>query len=100
VCSSDKDACISKVLWLLEGGIVRVWDLRFYREFQDWELATSYSLLEFIQSCISQDARSDSLYWHLKGDGKFDTRSFYHVIQDAQNSLFPWKGVWKSKVAK
>ena len=52
MCSADKDACISKVLWLLEGGIVRVWDLRFYREFQDWELAESYSLLEFIQPRI------------------------------------------------
>ena len=32
-------------LWMPEGGIVRVWDLRFYRAFEDWELAASYSLL-------------------------------------------------------
>ena len=29
VCSVVKDTCISKVLWMLEGDIVRVWDLRF-----------------------------------------------------------------------
>ena len=45
LCSVDKDACIFEVLWLSEGDTVRVWDLRFYREFEDWELAASYSLL-------------------------------------------------------
>ena len=49
MCSVAKDACISKVLWILEGGTVRVWDLRFYRVFEDWELVASYSLLQFIK---------------------------------------------------
>ena len=48
VCSAATDACISKVLWILEGDTFRVWDLRFYRVFEDWELAASYSLLQFI----------------------------------------------------
>ena len=83
MCSADKVACISEVLWLQDGGNVRVWDLRFYRDFQDWELAASYSLLEFIQSHIPRDTGSDTLCWCLKGNGRFDTRSFYHEIQDA-----------------
>ena len=45
VCSAIKNACIFEVLWMPEGGTVRVWDLRFYRAFEDWELAASYSLL-------------------------------------------------------
>ena len=45
VCSAVKNACISEVLWIPEGGTVRVWNLRFYRAFEDWELAASYSLL-------------------------------------------------------
>ena len=36
----------------------------------------------------------------LKGDDKFDTQSYYHAIRGALNSLFPWKGVWKPKIAK
>ena len=88
-----KDACISEVLWILEGGTVRVWDLRFYRAFEDWELAASYSLLQFIQPRIPQGDRRDSLCWRLKGDGKFDTRSYYQAIQGTLNFLFPWKGV-------
>ena len=48
MCSAATDASISKVLWILEGDTFRVWDLRFYRVFEDWELAASYSLLQFI----------------------------------------------------
>ena len=93
VCLAAKDACISEVLWILEGGTIRVWDLRFYRAFEDWELAASYSLLQFIQPRIPQGDRRDSLCWRLKGDGKFDTRSYYQAIQGTLNFLFPWKGV-------
>ena len=100
VCSAVKDACISEVLWILEGGTVRVWNLRFYRAFEDWELAASYSLLQFIQTCIPRGDKRDTLYWQLIGDGKFDTRSYYHAIREASNSLFPWKGVWKPKIPK
>ena len=100
VCSSVKDASISEVLWIPKGGTIRVWNLTFYRAFEDWELATSYSLLQLIQTCIPQGNTRDTLYWRLKGDGKFDTRSYYLAIRGASNSLFPWKGVWKPKIPK
>ena len=48
VCSAVKDACISEVFWIPERGTVRVWDLRFYKAFEDWELVASYSLLQHI----------------------------------------------------
>ena len=38
VCLAVNDACISEVLWIPEGGTVRVWNLTFYRAFEDWEL--------------------------------------------------------------
>ena len=66
VCSITKDACISEVLWTLEGGTFRVWDLGFFRAFEDWELATSYSLLHFIHSHIPWGDRRDTLRWKLK----------------------------------
>ena len=53
-----------------------MWDLSFYRAFEDWELVASYFLLQFIQPCIPRGDRRDTLYWWLKGDGKFDTQSF------------------------
>ena len=100
VCSAVKDAFISEVLWMPEGGTVRVWDLRFYRAFEDWELAVSYSLLQLIQTRIPRGDRRDTICWRLKGDGNFDTRSYYHSIRGASNSLFPWKGVWTPKIPR
>ena len=60
----------------------------------------SLSLLQFIQSRIPQGERSDTLCWRLKGDGKFDPRSYYHAIRATPDSLFPWKDVLKPKVPK
>ena len=100
VCSAAKEAYISEVLWIPEGGTSRVWDLRFYRAFEDRKLATSYSFLQLIHPRIPWGVRRDTLCWRLKGDGKFDTRSFYQAIQGTPNFLFPWKGVWKSKIPK
>nr|POE58228.1 inositol-tetrakisphosphate 1-kinase 1 [Quercus suber] len=100
VCSATKDARIFELLWISEGGTVRVWDLRFYRAFENWELVASYSLLQFIQPRIPWGDRRGTLCWRLKGDGKFDTQSYYQAIQGTPNSLFPWKGVWKSKIPK
>ena len=50
LCLANKEACISEVLSPPVGDNDRVWSLRFHREFNDWELAASYSLLHFIQS--------------------------------------------------
>ena len=52
MCSANKEACISEVLSPPVGDNDRVWSLRFYREFNAWELAASYSLLHFIQTWI------------------------------------------------
>uniref|UniRef100_A0A7N2MSJ5 Rab-GAP TBC domain-containing protein n=1 Tax=Quercus lobata TaxID=97700 RepID=A0A7N2MSJ5_QUELO len=69
-------------------------------EFNDWELAASYSLLHFIQTRIPRGGGCDRLCWDLNGSGKFDIRSFYHKIRNAAPSSFPWKGIWKVKVPK
>ena len=100
MCSTNKEACISEVLSLLVGDNDRVWSLRFYREFNDWELAASYSLLHLIQTWTPRGGECDSLSWGLTGSGKFDTRSYYHKIHNAAPSTFPWKGIWKVKVPK
>ena len=42
----------------------------------------------------------DKLCWNLNGNGKFDSRSFYHKIRNAAPSTFPWKSIWKVKVPK
>ena len=100
MCSVNKGACISNVLSLLVGENDRVCYLRFYREFNNWELAASFSFLHFIQSQIPRGGGCDSLCWCLNGSGKFDIQSFYHKIRDVTHFTFPWKGIWKVKVLK
>ena len=80
LCSANKEVCIPEMLSPPVGDNDRVWSLRFYREFNDWELEASYSLLHFIQTQIPRGEGCDRLCWDLNGSGKFDIRSFYHKI--------------------
>ena len=76
MCSNDKEACISDVLCYQEGGNVRIWNLRFHRDFHESELEDAYSFLECIQPWILKGGGSDTSHWCLKGNGKFDTKSY------------------------
>lgn len=98
-CSANKQACIFDVLGHPKVGNDKVWNLRFYRDFHDWELEAVFSFLDVIQYQVLRGAGCDSLCWCLNGSGKFDTQSFYNEM-DVSNSTFPWKGVWKVKVPK
>ena len=61
MCSANKETCISEVLSHPMGDNDRVWSLRFYREFNNWELEASYSLLHFIQTQIPRGGGCDKL---------------------------------------
>ena len=67
VCSNDKEACIFYVLCYQEGGIDRIWNLRFHRNFHERELGAALSFLEFIQSWIPRGGGNDTSHWYLKG---------------------------------
>ena len=68
------------------GDDVRFWNLRFYRDFEDWELAASFSLLDFIQVHLPCGVGSNSLCWDLNGNGKFDNCSFYNELRTTPKS--------------
>ena len=98
--STNKEAFIFEVLSPSMGVNNGVWSLRFYREFNDWELSASYSLFHFIQTRIPRGGGCDKLCWSLNGSGEFDIWSFYHKIQNGAPSTFPWEGIWKVKFPK
>ena len=100
MCSNDKEACISDVLCYQEGGSDRIWNLRFHRDFHERELGAAFSFLEFIQSWIPRGGGNDTSHWCLKGNDKFDTRSYYNIIRGVVASNCPWKGVWKAKIPR
>ena len=89
LCSANKEACISEVLSPSVGDNDRVWSLRFYREFNDWELAAFYSLLHLIQTQTPRGGGCDSLNWGLNGSGKLDIQYYYHKFRNATSSAFP-----------
>ena len=99
MCSTNKEAYISDVLSPLVGDN-DIGSLRFQREFNDWELAASNSLLHFIQTRIPRGGGCDRLCWDLNGNGKFGSQSFYHKIRNVAHFTFPWKGIWKVKIPK
>ena len=61
LCSANKEACIFEVLSPPVGDNDRVWSLSFHRDFNDWELAASYSFLHFIQTQIPREGGCDRL---------------------------------------
>uniref|UniRef100_A0A7N2R8B8 Reverse transcriptase domain-containing protein n=1 Tax=Quercus lobata TaxID=97700 RepID=A0A7N2R8B8_QUELO len=75
LCSTNKEASIFDVLSPQVGGSDRVWNLRFYRKFNDWELSVSFSFLHLIQSQVPRGGGSDSLCWSLNGSGKWEVGS-------------------------
>ena len=99
-CSRDKEACISDLLDHHEEGRSRCWNVSFYRNFHEREFEAAFSSLELIQARIPRGSGCDRPHWCLNGNGKFDTRSFYHKIRGTSPSCFPWKGIWKVKVPK
>ena len=98
--SADKEACISDVVSHQEGDDVRFWNLRFYRDFEDWELAASFSLLDFIQAHLPRGVGSDFLCWGLNGNGKFDTCSFYNELRATPNSSSLGRAFGKQRFPK
>ena len=90
----------SEVLCHQEGGSDRIWNLRFHRDFHERELGAAFSFLEFIQSRIPRGGGNDTSHWCLKGNGRFDTHSYYNIVRGVVASNFPWKGVWKAKIPR
>ena len=74
--------------------------MRFHRDFHERELGAAFSFLEFIQSRIPRGGGNDTSHWCLKGNGMFDTQSYYNIIRGATASNFPWKGVWKAEIPR
>ena len=74
--------------------------MRFHRDFHERELGAACSFLELIQSRNPRGGGSDTPHCCLKGNGKFETWSYYNIIRGAATSNFPWKGVWKVKIPR
>jgi hypothetical protein len=79
-CSSNKTASIKSLLSRPSVGEVRIWNLAFIRDFNDWELDELLNFFNLIHSKIQREERPNAMSWTLQQHGRFDAKSFYHAL--------------------
>jgi hypothetical protein len=99
-CSSNKTAYIESLLSRIVEGEGRVWNLSFFRDFNDWEMDELLNFFTLIHSKIPKDESPDAMRWTLRQHDKFDAKSFYHALSDQSDSKFPWKTIWRVKTPR
>ena len=77
----------------------RIWDVRFTRDFSDWELDEGLHFLCILGAITPMDA-GDRMRWKWKPNGAFDIRSYYNKLRDSPSTVFPWKAIWRAKALR
>jgi hypothetical protein len=74
------------------------WDIAFIRAVKDWELEAVVSFLDLLYTSSTTRGGLDSMHWKLSRSGKFEVKSYYKVLTQADHSPFPWKSICKVRV--
>ena len=76
--AQDKQAVVSDYLdWHNEE---MVWSVILIRALQDWELADFTTFMETLYNIKMKRNDADQMRWKHTGSGRFEVRSFYHII--------------------
>ena len=75
-----------------------LWDLRFYRELQGWEMEQFDIFWNFIHSMTFTGEGQDKLCWKPTKNKGFKVSEFYLSLFSTLDNLFPWKLVWRSNI--
>ena len=73
------------------------WNLRFFRSFNDWELALVDELLQILRN-QRITLEEDLALWKGGKNGKFGLKDAYGLLTSHSTSLFPKKGIWVENV--
>ena len=73
------------------------WNLRFYRDFNDWELDLIRGLLNMLRD-FRISSKEDVVLWKGGGHGKYGVKVAYNVLAVTNACTFPTKCVWVDKV--
>jgi len=72
----DKEALVESYLVRQGVGERRIWDVRFFCDFNDWELEIVVDFLLILESNSPVSEDGDLMWWVLKKKGVFDICSF------------------------
>ena len=78
----------------------RIWDVRFIREFNDWEMVEGLHFLHILGANTTPMDVGDRMKWKLKPNEDFDIRSYYNKLRNSPLIVFPWKAIWKAKAPR
>ena len=78
----------------------RIWDVRFSRDLNDWEMDEGLHFLHILGANTPPLDVEDQMRWKLKPNGNFDIRSYYNKLRDSPSIVFPWKGIWRVKAPR
>ncbi|RVW82040.1 hypothetical protein CK203_049062 [Vitis vinifera] len=73
------------------------WNLRFSRDFNDWELDLIGELLNLLRDC-RVSLEEDSVFWKGGGSGIFGVKDAYFLLVTPNDFAFPKKNIWVDKV--
>lgn len=96
----DKEALVESYLVRQGVGERRIWDVKFFCDFNDWELEIVVDFLLTLESNSPVSEDGDFMWWVPKKKGVFDIFSFYNALRGSYSVIFPWKGIWEAKVPR
>ena len=73
------------------------WNLRFHRDFNDWELDLIRELLIMLRD-FKLSSEEDVVLWKGGGHGKYGVKDAYNGLVVINACDFPYRGVWVDKV--
>ena len=77
----DKEASVEASLSRQGAEDRRVWDVRFSRELNDWEMDEGLHFLRILGANTPPLDVGDRMRWKLKPNGNFDIRSYYNKLR-------------------
>ena len=66
---------------------MHIWNIRFIRDVNDWELEAVDSLMETLYSNMLNSVGPNTLRWNLNGNGRFNVRSYYESMRFCEGLL-------------
>lgn len=74
------------------------WDLKFRRDFHNWEVTEFQRLLALLQGTLSDS--HDTIRWNLGNNKVFSIKSFYEKFLVREEDAFPYNSIWIPKVPR